>query len=328
MIFWMFLALLLGPQTVKPKKAYIIALPLEKESDPRTYLSTVDQVEIDRDLLYVRPKNSAEILVFDRERKFLFNIGGRGGGPGFFRTVISGFAVAEGHVWAFEHDTKMSYFQGAKHIRDIPIKGLQVSIHGSSTAAFAVDENLVLISAHPKTRKLGVAYAYDGTVIQGVGEIFPINRDVLLRNPATNDVLWVKGEGHWYAVFEYHPLVQVFDDQFQLVREIPFDTQVVSEFQDRWQDWQPKKGWRIPFELNRDTKYHDGHLWILCYGALLKLDPKTGALTGAWHFFGQRSDFKSLGRLHFYAFDFFSDGQLVLTTTADGWGSHLFTATL
>lgn len=328
MIFLTLLTLFIEGANVKPQKAYIVPLPLEDENDPRTFLSFVKQLEIDKDLLYIRPANSAHILVFDKDRKFLFKIGGKGGGPGEFATVLSGFGVSNGNVWAFEKGSHISYFQGPKYITNIPIKGVQISIHGSSSARFIVNDDMFLLGANPRTRHLGVAYAYDGNTIQGVGNIFPIKEEVLLRNPAYNDVLWVEGGKEFYAVFEYHPLVQVYDRNFQLVREFTFDTVAVKEFEDQWGDWQPKEGWRIPFELNRDVSWHDGHLWILCNGALLKFNPKSGHLLNVYHFFGKGPKFKNHGRLHFYTFDFFSDSQLLISTTDDGWGSHIYTSKL
>jgi len=327
-MMWLLIsALLLDPATVKPQKTYIVPLAIEDEDDPRTYLNSIDQIVIDGDLLYLRPTNGTTIKVFDRERKFLFQIGGRGGGPGLFPTPIRAFTVANGNVWAFCKDTQLSYFQGEHFVRNIPIKGLQVSVYRTSTAAFAANEEVVLLSAHPKTRQLGVVYTYDGKVVQGVGDIFPIDKEVLARNPAYNDVMWVKGKHRWYAVFEYHPLVQVFDRQFKLVSEISFDTQAMREFEERWRDWQPKEGWRIPIEMNYDVAWHDAHLWIMCFGALLKIDPETKSLSGAWHFYGKGPQFANYGRLHFYTFDFFSDGQMLMASKGGQWG-HIFTAKL
>lgn len=327
-MMWLWLAaLLLDPETIKPQKTYFIPLTIEDEDDPRTYLNTIDQIVIDDDLLYAHPSQSTVIKVFDRNLKFQFQIGGRGGGPGLFPSTILSFNAVNGNVWALCKDTQVSYFQGDHFVRNIPIKGVQVSIYGSSTAAFAVDEDVAVIPAHPKTRQLGVAYTYDGEVVQGVGDIFPIDKEVLAHNPAYNDVMWVKGKDRWYAVFEYHPLVQVFDREFKLVSEFTFDTQAVKEFEERWRDWKPKKGWRIPPELNYDAAWHDGHLWIMCFGALLKLDPETKTLRGAWYFYGQDPQFDDRGRHHFYTFDFFSDGQMLMATRGDRWG-QIFTANL
>jgi len=327
-MMWLCLvALLLDPATVKPQKTYFIPLVIEDEEDPRTYLNTIDQIVIDGDLLYLRPTNGTTIKVFDRERKFLFQIGGRGGGPGMFPTPIRAFTVANGNVWAFCKDTQISYFQGDHFVRNIPIKGVQISVFGNSTALLAADDEVVLLAAHPKTRQLGVVYTYDGKVVQGVGDIFPIDREVLAHNPAYNDAMWVKGKHGWYAVFEYHPLVQVFDHQFKLVSEFSFDAQAVKEFEERWGDWQPKEGWRIPFEMNYDAAWHRDHLWIMCYGALLKIDPEAKTLSGAWHFYGQDPEYDASGRHHFYTFDFFSDGQMVMATRSNRWG-HIFTANL
>jgi len=327
MILLWFSAWLLDPASVKPQKTYIVPLAIEDEDDPRTYLNTIDQIVIDGDLLYLNPTHSSVIKVFDRDLKFLFQIGGHGGGPGLFPTAIHSFTAANGNVWAFCKDTQMSYFQGDHFVRNIPLKGVQVSVYGGSTAAFAADEDVVVIPAHPKTRRLGVVHAYDGKVVQGVGDIFPIDKEVLARNPAYNDVMWVKGKDRWYAVFEYHPLVQVFDRAFKLVSEFAYDTQAVKEFEERWGDWKPKKGWRIPFEMNYDAAWHDGHLWIMCFGALLKIDPETKSLSGAWHFYGQDPEYDASGRHHFYTFDFFSDGQMVMATRSNRWG-HIFTANL
>jgi len=315
----------LNQGAIKPQKAYVIPVVIEDESDPRTFMKGIKQIEIDRDLLYVRPSNSTEVLVFDRQLKFLFSVGGKGGGPGKFKVNLAGFSVRDSSLWLFEDDHRLSYFQGPDHIRDIPIKGLQVSYPYFSTVKFDFDDHKILLSAHPRTRNLGLVYDFEGNILQGVGNLFPINREVLQKNPAYNDVLWVKGSDSWYAIFEYHPLIQKFDANFLLVDEIAYSAQAHDDYLDHFGDWKPKKKWRIPPEINTDAKWHDGHLWVMCFGALLKIDPNGKRLTREWHFFGKGENFPEMERLHFYSFDSFSDDFILITTIADQWGSYAFT---
>jgi len=307
----LFFAILSDPMSFT-QKAYISPVVLEDEKDPQTFMTGIKQIEVDNGNLYVRPLNGTEILVFDSNLKFRYTIGGKGDGPGKFKVNLLGFSVNNGDVWIFEEDQKISFFHGPEYVHDIRIKGLPVGIYGYSTNKFAIAESIVLLAAHPKTRHLGIAYDYAGEVVAGVGQIFPINQDALLENPALNDVLWVKGTSYWFAIFEYFPLIQIFNQQFELVSEFHFDAQSITEYSETYQDWKPRKGWRIPPELNTDAKWYKDHLWIMCHGALLKINPEKKATEKAWHFFGKGNVFPENSRLHFSAFDFLPNSHFLL----------------
>ena len=311
-----------------PQKTYIRPLHIENKSDPNTMFYGISQIEIDNDQLYIRGLNATRIKVFNRDLSFAYSIGTRGQGPGEFHSSITAFSVFKGTVWAFEGGEKAICFRGPDLHTEIPLRGIQISTGRSSTGAFACDSDLVLVHAHPKTRKLGVAYAYDGEVIQGVGEIFPVDRDMLLQNPATNDTMWVKGGNHWFAVFEYHPLIQKFDAQLNLVAEYTFDVPAAQEWFSRRDDFINKERFSLPPEMNTDIAYFNEKLWLICYGALIKINPKSGQLEGIWHFFGRGPGFEGTSRLNLYTFDFFDDGQIALGSISDIWGSILWTTNL
>jgi len=311
---------------VIPKKVYIKPYYVQDETDPRTFFKGVKQVEIEGDLLYLRTTNGGRILVFQKDRTYSHSIGSKGQGPGEFRHGIKGFAVYKSNVLAFESGTKASLFHGSHYVRDIPLQGVQFSIDHLGSNAFAMDDSIFILHSHPRTRKLGLVYSSNGKVIKGVGDIFPIKEEILLKNPAYNDTIWVKGDDGWFAAFEYHPLILKFDKSLEKVGEFTFNSAVLEEWEERWGDFESEGRFSFPCELITDLKYHNGDLWAMCYGALLKIDSQKGNLLGEWHFFGKGSGFNTANRLCLYAFDFFSDDQVVLNSQTDIWGTELWTA--
>lgn len=320
---------LLVDQGPKPEVVYLQPFDVIDENDPNTFFGIVRQLEIDNDQLYLRPHGS-EILVFNRDRSFSHAIGRKGHGPGEFPDVVYAFGVNNGDVLAISSQEDVLHFQDQDYAGAFKIKGANLNIYGISSNTLSVSHGQAMISANPRTRKIGALYSFDGKSREGVGDIFPINQDVLMKNPAYNDNLWVRGGDYWFCIFKYHPLIQKFNEQLEKVDEFTYSDQLVNLYQEKWEDFESKQSFRFPPAMNTDLKYHDGHLYVICYGSLLQINAVTGEHARTWHFKGQGKGFEHVegGRLHLPHISFFSDGQPVISARSDQWGHHLYTAQL
>lgn len=321
---------ILDKPDVEPQKAWLTPYRIENEADSRTYLRGVAQIEIDRDLMYLRQSNAAEILVFTQSKVFAFAIGRRGHGPGEFPANIKGMSVSDGAVFAVRDREKAYYYEGPTYEQELPLKGFGFTYGTVDSNVFAFDQDHVVVQAYPSTRALALAYGFDGTVVEKIGKIFKIDREALMKNPAYNDTIWVKGGKHWFGLFKYHPLIQKFDQNFKPVAEFTYSVPAMEDYRKRWEDFKAKKKFRIPMPLNTDIKFHDGKVWIMCHGTLLALNANSGKAIGLWHFFGKGVGFEHVlnTRLYLYSFDFFSNGEIVMGSFGESWGSQLWTSIL
>lgn len=327
MIYLLFLLLSDPPQ---PRVAYLNPYPIVNEDDPRTFFRNIRQIEIDSDLLYLRVFGQEHLLVFDQNRNYLYDIGSKGAGPGEFPESVYSFGVSGGEVFALKSLTKVLHFQGNEFLDSFEIKGTNMNMYSRASNTFALDHNAVVIPAHPATRKLAMAYDYQGNILASLGEIFPINPEILSKNSATNDTLWVYGGNHWYGILKYHPLILKFNERWEQVAEFTFQDPLVDAWLEQWDNFQPKNSYNFPSELVTDLKYHAGSLFLICNGGLLQLNPDSGTHLRTWHFLGKGEGFENVQgkRLHIPHIAFFSDGKPVLSSGNDLWGHFLYTTDL
>jgi len=307
---------------------------LVERADGAAYISGVDQLESDGKRIYIRDAQTPYILVVNADGKLLQMIGGRGGGPGEFRRGPLAMAVDGPALWALsDYGKRANYFENGEHILDFPIRTYNVDVVGPASKSFAFTNQFVLIPAHPSTKRLAALYGYDGELKRHVGDILPINRKELRKNPALNDTLWLRDDqGFWYALFKYRPLMFKFDQAWNQVAAFALAGPEIERRNDEFEVFKPKRKYQRPLYHFTDFKYFRGKLYALSVRALYQFDRKSGRTLGRTYFFGDGAPFAELNLegepLALMHIAFLEDGTAVLGHSAMPWGHDLWKANL
>jgi len=185
---------------------------------------------------------------------------------------------------------------------------------------------VVVVPTHPSSKHLAAVYGYDGKVRRYVGDIVPIDRKRLRKNPALNDTLWRRSGDRWYCLFKFRPYLLVFDGDFNQVAEFRLTGPEIEHREEEFRKYEPKGKFSLPPNHFTDMKFFDGKLFVMAELALYQIDPATGDTLNRTYFIGRGEGFGEIEGhpLALMHFAFLDDGTLVLGHPAVPWNHDLW----
>ncbi|MDJ0837512.1 MAG: hypothetical protein QNK37_13420 [Acidobacteriota bacterium] len=205
--------------------------------------------------------------------------------------------------------------------------------HGSYVSPFAFNDTHILLPVYPRTGRLAALYDHKGKVEQFVGEIFPIDKEMLREIPALNDTLWAGDDSGWYCLFRYRPFIYRFDKNLKKVAAYRLSGPEIDACEyDLFEEEIPKNRSTRP-EHFTDFKLHGEYLYLLCRGVLYQIDKHTGHWRNRVSFYGKGADFEETGlspteRLNMTYMAFLDDGTMITAPPALMWNHDLWTVRL
>lgn len=202
-------------------RVQIHPLDFQDENNPQTFVTGITQIESDGEFLYIAAHREPRLLQLSREGRFLRQLGGKGQGPEELGDYgLRSISVQKDRIWILDGHLRVHYFERGGHQLSWPVKSYSIlgSITGADTLTF--DRDHVIIPVHPATGHLAGVYDYGGERVRYLGDILPIDTELIGKNRAINGTHWARDENHWYCLFKYWPWLVVFDKQFHQVRAV------------------------------------------------------------------------------------------------------------
>lgn len=263
-------------------------LDFQKDDQPQTYITGLAQIESDGEFLYIAPHMEPSILQLSREGRFIRRLGGKGQGPEELGTFgIRSMSVQRDRTWILDGQKRVHYFEQGSHQLSWPVASNWVATYAAGAFTLAFDHEHVIIPVHPATGHLAALYNYAGERIRYLGEILPIDADLIRKNRALNDTHWARDENFWYCLFKFWPKLLVFDRQFKQVRDVDLTGPEIDycngvffgDIETRY------KG--PPQAYFRDFKALGAFLYFFCRDALYQLDKRSLKTVRRYKFFAR-----------------------------------------
>ncbi len=284
-IISLFLAIF--PNEIGVTRIELKPFDFQNEARPDSLISGMLQLDTDGTNLFLIPNGSPTILEISLEKGFLRMYGGPGQGPGMLGShQPKSISAQKGRFWTLDSQMFAQYFEDGNHIIKWPVKSYNIarSRWGAKTMAFNRDH--VVIPVHPLTRHLAAAYDYGGNRVKYLGEIYPIDHEMLMKNPGLNDTHWAQDEDFWYCLFKYWPRLLVFDQDFKMIRDIELRGPEIDIAQGIYHGDIPDIYEGPPLAWFPGLAAQDGYLYFSCRDALYKVSAK---------------DFKTVSRFKFFS---------------------------
>lgn len=268
--------------------------------------------------IYLSSPQDGFITVMTRNGEVVDFIGRTGNGPGEFGSGLLAITVYGEHLFAVARSApeRMLYFKNGQFVKEVSLHSNNVSHIGSRANRFAASDSHVVVPAHPGTGHLAFAYRISDGAKKPLGELVFGRADsrILEKNPGKNDTFWVYGNGSWFAVFRYEPLIFKFDDAFQFVASVQLQHPRVGDIKDEVEDVEEGRFSTPPF-LFHDVSYKDGYLYLLARRTLFRVSVKTGRIDRIYTFYGVGVDFEQLEtnmQLTFSFMGLLPDNEIIL----------------
>lgn len=247
----------------------------QNEDRPETFIEGMLQLDSDGENLFLSPIGSPTVLEISLKDGFLRKYGGAGQGPGMLGSLqpIS-ISAQKGRFWVLDGQRFAQYFEGGVHVIKWPVKSYYIGPSHWSAKTMAFDRDHVVIPVHPSTKHLAAAYDYGGNRKKFLGEIYPIDHDMLMKNPGLNDTHWARDGGRWYCLFKYWPRLLVFDQDFKMIRDVELRGPEIDVAQGIYHGDIPDVYKGPPLAWFSGFSAQDGYLYFSCRDALYKLNGK------------------------------------------------------
>jgi len=256
------------------QKVIVQPLDFQNDEDPITHVKGMRSLDKMGDFLVFVPKRDPSILLINPKSLVIRKIGGRGGGPGEFGVSHPwGVSSYNGSLWVLNHHReKVSLFVNESFQTSFKNRQYQLLAGPYMKYAFAHNDLFVVIPDYPASGHLANVYDYAGEIQMKVGEILPIDPEVLTYNPALNNTIWRYHAGKWFCLFVYRPTIKVFNDQFKLEREVTIVGEEVDLFEEKFHNQEKDKSHsEIPPHFT-DFQVTGDRIYVLCYAVLYEMD--------------------------------------------------------
>jgi len=304
--------------------------PLDFQDDafPETYAQSVLQLESDGTSIFIRTEN-AHILQIDRQGQVLGVYHLPEEGPKHAMRIrtfaIHGERLAlvnqRRRIYLMEnHDVVSSFLSMEFEFEDFyPV---------ANAMGFGFDGERLVIPSQAKSQ-LAVVLDAEGKLEKSAGKAVAFADDLKWDTSYFNATFWAKQGEYWYCLFKFKRALRVYDESFRLVRELELASDEI--FQSDRELYEPAKEHRqkvrVPIPHFSDFKVKGDVAYILCRGALLAIDLKSGELLQSYHFYGKGEDFADVPegqRLNMMEVVILDDGHAVLAHPALLWRHDLW----
>lgn len=187
---------------------------IQVESNPKTYFSSIDQIEFEDDLLYIRSLEIPNIFVFDCHGNFVEQIGKPGHGPGENGHGISAFSVQNKRLALISDTGKAYIYDFNQFITEINC-GFPLVRNYATSNTFAVDSNNILISPAFSGKELAKLISLDG-LVRDIPLDAKYEKEDYLTNPWFQECFWLFDGLGWIGVYKFQPIVVILDSNLKL----------------------------------------------------------------------------------------------------------------
>jgi len=295
------------------------------------YMPSINQIESDGELIYIRSLQFPEILAIDPAGNVAWRIGGQGGHPSEFPGGVLAMAVDGPRVWAIDTGRRfVRLFEHGDYRQSFRLDSYNVSFAYPNGNRFAAAGERVVVPAHPDTGALAAVYRADGGLVRSAGELVPFTEDLVENAPGINDSFWLRYGDQWLSLHKFFPLAVFYDKDFNILRQTRLEHPIIDQGLAAIYDFQPNARMRTAPILFSDAEVFRGELYALCAGRLLQIDPARGKVKSVSAFYGEGPDFETVEQpfVWLHLFTFLDDGTLVLAHPAMMWNHDLWTAKL
>lgn len=266
-------------------KVIIKPFDFQSEADPETHVKGLRNLYKDKSnsLIFI-PENEPFVIYVNTETRGVVRLGGKGGGPGELGiSHPSALSASDRFLWVLDtYQKRLTLFSDGKYQTDFKTKGYQIRRGVFVKYAFAHNDQFVVLPAHPGSRKLANVYDYSGEVVAKMGDILPIDPEMLDYNPAVNNTIWRYQNSKWYCLFVFRPTIRIFNQQFQLERELLIVGEEVDYFEEFFHKRHYREGVPSADPHFTDFQVTEKHIYALCKGVLYQMthDGKVITRTG------------------------------------------------
>jgi len=226
------------------------------------------------------PQNEPVLLLVDEATRDVVRIGKPGDGPGELGIDNPRAISVQGDsMWVLDRRNRASLFVNGRFQTSFSVKSYQIAANSYPKYGFAHNELFVVIPAFPASQALANVYDYEGNVVQRVGEIMPIDPEILQWNPAINNTIWNHFQGKWYCLMAYRPYIRIYNDQFKLEKEILVKGPEVDIFEKRFHELERDPNFPEIRPHFTDLQVTPDHLYVVCQGVLYRMDHQGNVLS-------------------------------------------------
>ncbi len=250
-------------------------LDFQREDQPQTFITGIAQIESDGETIFIAPHMEPSLLLLSREGRFLSRLGGKGQGPEELGSFgIRSLSVQPDRVWVLDGQKRAHYFEKGEHQLSWSVKSHWMATYAAGAFTLTFDAEHVIIPIHPATGHLAAVYNYGGQRVRYLGEILPIDAELIAKNRAINDTHWARDERYWYCLFKFWPKLLVFDRQFRKVAETDLTGPEIDICNGIFFGDIETSYTGPPRVYFRDFKVHGESLYFFCRDALYQVDKR------------------------------------------------------
>lgn len=285
------------------QKVTIQPYDIQVESKPETHIKGLWELYQWQDGLIVVPWQEPSALMVSVNEDKITKIGGEGNGPGELgESSPYGTSVTNDSVWILGNGARIanlyvnSSFQTSFKLKDYQLRPIT-----NVTWSFAHNDQFVVIPANPRTKHLARVYDYGGNQVAMIGDILPIDPEMLTYNPFVNSTIWKYQEGKWFCLFVFRPYLRIFNSDFKLEKEILITGEEVDIYEEQFQEREIPEGFNRPRPHFTSLQVSTSSIYVMCHGVLYHLDHQ-GKLLSRTGFFANDELKKEFGyrpRIHF-----------------------------
>jgi len=243
------------------------------------YLTSIDQIETDGSLLYLRSRKEPRVVVIRADGVPVREIGGSGQGPGKMgEQGPVAMALWGQDLFVLANDRQqMQHFVDGAYAGSFRIDSFVKILFSPSANNFALSADRVVVPNDPKAKGRAAVYDHLGQRLGSVGESIDFGPDLVARVPGMNDSHWVRDDHFFYCLSTFHPLITTYSLDLKKVAEAEIKSPVAQAVWKQVRDFEPppdKPG--FPFPVVTDAQAHDGWLYAMIGGAIHQINPRTG----------------------------------------------------
>lgn len=285
------------------QKVTIRPFDFQSENKPETFVRGMWSLYGQEENLLFIPKGDPYVLQIDIQTNEVSKIGGKGHGPGELGNSFPwALSLNRNSMWVLNTSkTRASLFKNGAFHTSFRVKSYQLVKSYQPKFSFAHNELFVVLPAHPASRHLANVYDYSGEVVTKMGDILPIDPEQLKWNPALNNTMWQFHAGKWYCLFMYRPIIRIFNDQFQLEKEILIMGPEVDIYEERFHKLEVNPMIADVLPHFTDFQVTRTHIYAMCHGVLYRMTHQ-GKVISRTGFYANKEVQDQLGyqpRIHF-----------------------------
>jgi len=208
---------------IQPKIEEVTLRPVlvlgREEDDPHQAFYNPSIVRADRwGNIYVVDRGNNRIVKFDKDGKFLKEIGGIGQGPGEFLEPVDVIIDQEGRLFvADKGNLRIQIFDPDGHfLKSFKIRSISYALDGG---VLALDSQGRIYISSPTERGIITVYSPEGNELANVGHLIPTGFGKR-RDITWNQVyLGIDGNDNIYVLFFSYPIIRKYNRNYALVFE-------------------------------------------------------------------------------------------------------------